>query len=201
MKPLVDDIGSFPLPSYVKREDFEQAYRLARKLIAEGKSLKEDEFVFQNFYRVVVDSFEMKLDSDLDVATYPQHYDMYRQFTDVIHKAMDKGTYLVDESEALIPEVHVINAEAENLQEKFGAHIALRVCVTGPMELYLAEVGTTPYEDILMMFAETVRRFAKNSILNTKHVKTAVVSLDEPSFGFRDISASRETLMKVLEKA
>lgn len=201
MKPLVDDVGSFPLPSHVRRGDFEQAYKLARKLLIEGKSLKEDKFVFQNFYRIVVDSFAAKLESGLDVATYPQHYDMHKQFTDVIHKAMDEGTYLIDADEAIIPEVRVIEAEAENLNERFGSPVALRVCITGPMELYLAMVGTVVYRDVLMMFAETVRRFAENSILNSKNVKTAVVSLDEPSFGFRDLSADRETIIEVLEKA
>lgn len=69
------------------------------------------------------------------------------------------------------------------------------------MELYLKEVGTTPYKDILLMFAETVKRFAKNAVLNSKYVKTEVVSLDEPSFGFQDISADKDTILDVLEKA
>jgi 5-methyltetrahydropteroyltriglutamate--homocysteine methyltransferase len=51
------------------------------------------------------------------------------------------------------------------------------------------------------MFAETVRRFARNSVLDSKYVKTDVVSLDEPSFGFQDVSADRDVLLDVLEKA
>jgi 5-methyltetrahydropteroyltriglutamate--homocysteine methyltransferase len=69
------------------------------------------------------------------------------------------------------------------------------------MELYLREIGTVAYNDVLTMFAENVKRFGKNSILNSEHIKTAVVSLDEPSFGFREISADRETIIDVLEKA
>lgn len=79
--------------------------------------------------------------------------------------------------------------------------IALRVCVTGPFELYLAEVGTTAYRDMLLMFAETVRRFAVNSLLNDKYVRTEVVSLDEPSFGFHDVAADRDLTLEVFEKA
>lgn len=201
MKSIIDDIGSFPLPSYVNRESFEQAYRLARELIIMGKDPRENVFIFNNFYRTILDSFIIKLNSGLDVATYPQHYDMYKQFIDIIHKAMERGTYVVDEKHAIIPEVCVIAAEADSLYDKLGRFIALRVCVTGPLELYLAEVGVKVYEDILFMFAETVRRFIKNAILNSKHIKTVVISLDEPSFGIRDIAADRDLIVGALEKA
>ncbi|MDW8023687.1 MAG: hypothetical protein RMJ15_08140 [Nitrososphaerota archaeon] len=197
----MDDIGSLPLPSNVERKKFEEAYRLARKGIAEGKNIMENGFVRENFYAVVVDSFERKLETGLDIVTYPQHYDMHRQFTEVVHEAMERGTYIVDESMAVIPEVSVIWQEAKKLYEKAGRKIALRVCVTGPMELYLKEVGTTAYRDVLLMFAETVKRFAKNAIINSKYVKTEVVALDEPSFGFMDINADRDTLIEVLEEA
>jgi len=126
---------------------------------------------------------------------------MHKQFLDSIHKATDNGTYVVDEKHAIIPEVYVISKEAERLSKKIGKKISLRVCVTGVMELYLKKLGTTPYKDILLMFAETVRRFAKNSILKSKYVETEVISLDEPSFGFQNINADRDTILDVLEKA
>ncbi len=201
METLVDDIGSFPLPPHIEKRKFEEAYRLARERITEGKDVKEDGHLLKNFYKVVVESFKKKLDAGLDVANYPQHYDMHRQFMEIIHKTMEKGTYVVDEEKAVIPEVHVIDKEAKRLYENTGRKIALRACITGPMELYLKEVGTKPYRDVLLMFAETVRRFSKNSILNSKYVKTEVVSIDEPSFGFHDISADREVIVEVLEKA
>jgi 5-methyltetrahydropteroyltriglutamate--homocysteine methyltransferase len=75
------------------------------------------------------------------------------------------------------------------------------VCVAGPLELYLKVVGTVCYEDVLLMFAETVRRFAEKSVLNSKYVRTEVVCLDEPSFGFLDVSAARDVVVDVLEKA
>jgi len=201
MDTLVDDVGSFPLPRYVDRKLFNKAYVLARETIIKGKDVRRDEFLLNNFYRVIINSFRKKCDAGLDVVNYPQHYDIHKQFTDVIHKAMNEGTYLVEEKHAIIPEVHVINEEAKGLCEKLGKKVLLRVCVTGPLELYLKEIGTTPYKDILLLFAETVERFVKNSILNSKHVKTEVVSLDEPSFGFRDISADRDTVLDVMEKA
>lgn len=201
MNALIDDIGSFPLPSNVDRDLFNNAYDIAREAIIQGKDVRKDDFLLRNFYQVVVNSFKKKIDSGLDVITYPQHYDMHMQFTEAIHKAMARGTYTVDKKHAIVPEVHVINQEAKQLSEEFGKRISLRVCITGPMDLYFKEVGTTSYKDILLMFAETANRFAKKSILNSKYVKTEVVSLDEPSFGFQNISADKDTLIAVLEKA
>jgi 5-methyltetrahydropteroyltriglutamate--homocysteine methyltransferase len=198
---FVDDIGSFPLPASIDRRLFNRAYALAREAILDRKDIRKDEFLMNNFYQVIIDSFRKKCDTGLDVVNYPQHYDMDEQFAEAIHNAMDKGTYIADEKVAAIPEVHVIEQEAKRLSEETGKKVLLRVCVTGPMELYLKVIGTVPYKDILLMFAETVRRFAKNSILDSKYVKTEVVSLDEPSFGFHDISAARDTVLDVLEKA
>ncbi|MEM1540451.1 MAG: hypothetical protein QXJ07_03610 [Candidatus Bathyarchaeia archaeon] len=201
MKVLIDDIGSFPLPKSIERKVFDEAYKLAREHIANGKKLKGNPFLYKNFYEVIVESFFKKLKTGLDVANYPQHYDMYKQFTEPVHKAMEKGTYIVEEKDAIIPEVHVISEEAKRIYEEIGRRITLRVCVTGPLELYLKEIGTTIYKDVLLMFAETVRRFARNAILNSKYVKTEVVAIDEPSFGFQEISADKETIVKALEKA
>ena len=201
MSILVDDIGSFPLPLSISRGLFNKTYSLARKAIISGKDIRKDGFLLNNFYQVIIDSFRKKCDAGLDIVNYPQHYDMYEQFTEAIHSAMDKGTYIVDEKVAIIPEVRVIEQEAKRLSEETGKKVSIRVCVTGPVELYLKMIGTVSYRDILLMFAETARRFATNSILNSKYVKTEVVSLDEPSFGFQDISADRETILDVLEKA
>jgi 5-methyltetrahydropteroyltriglutamate--homocysteine methyltransferase len=201
MDTLVDDVGSFPLPSYVDRNTFNRAYDLARQAIIEGRDVMKDDFLSSKFCKIVIDSFKKKCAAGLDVINYPQHYDMYRQFAEPIHGVMKEGTYVVDEKQAFIPEMHVINEAARGLSEELGRRVMLRACITGPMELYLKEVGTVPYKDILLMFAETVRRFAGNSILNSKYVKTEAVSLDEPSFGFQDISADRDTVLEVLENA
>jgi 5-methyltetrahydropteroyltriglutamate--homocysteine methyltransferase len=201
METLVDDIGSFPLPPATSREQFESAYAIARRVISEGKDVKEDKFLIKNFYNIIVDSFKKKCQTGLDVINYPQHYDMHNQFAEVILKAMEKGTYEVDPKKAIIPEVYVINREAKELSEELGRKISLRICITGPMELYLKMVGKIVYRDILLMFAETVRRFAKNAMLDSKYVKTEVVSLDEPSFGFQEISAEKDTILDVMERA
>ncbi|MBT0158508.1 hypothetical protein G4O51_00825 [Candidatus Bathyarchaeota archaeon A05DMB-2] len=201
MDTLIDDIGSFPLPPTVDRETFNKAYALARDAIIAGRDVRQNEFLLKNFWKVTLDSFKTKVRSGLDVVNYPQQYDGMKQVSDVIHMAMNKGSFLVEEKNAVLPEVHVISEEAKNLSEEFDKKILLRVSLFGPMEQYLKEVGTVPYSDVLDNFAETIRRFAKNSVLNTKHVKTEVVSIDEPSFGFMGIGTSNDVLCRVLEKS
>ncbi len=201
MDALVDDIGSFPLPFGVGRETFDKAYFAAREAASRGETLSGNDVLKRTFSDVVLESFKKKLRAGLDVANYPQHYDGVRQVGDVIHKAMEKGTFVVDEKDAFLPEVQVIAEEAKNLSEEFEKRIRLRVSMFGPMELYLKEIGTTPYSDVLDGFAETIRRFARNSILDTKYIKTDIVSIDEPSFGFFNIAADKEELYAVLKKA
>jgi 5-methyltetrahydropteroyltriglutamate--homocysteine methyltransferase len=201
METLVDDVGSFPLPVHTSRESFERAYVRSRDAIINGEDIRKDEFLLKTFHQVTVDSFVKKAEAGLDVVNYPQHYDMHKQLSDVVKRSIEQGTYLVEEKNAILPEVHVISEEAKRLSEELGKKVRLRVCVTGPLELYLKQIGTVAYKDVLQMFAETVRRFAKNSVLNSRYVETVAVSVDEPSFGFQDISASRDLILDVLETA
>ena len=201
METLIDDIGSFPLPLGVDRETFEKAYQLARQAIINGSDIRKDDFLVKNFCSITLNSFKKKIRSGLDVVNYPQQYDGIRQVSDVIHVAMASGSFLVEEKQAVLPEVHLISQEAKTLSEELGKAIPLRVSIFGPVEQYLKEVGTTPYCDVLDGFAETIRRFAKNSILNSKYIKTEVVSIDEPSLGFTNMVAGKDLICDVLEKA
>jgi 5-methyltetrahydropteroyltriglutamate--homocysteine methyltransferase len=201
MDTSVDDIGSFPLPTGVNRETFNKAYQLAREALVDGRDVRKDEFILKKFCEVTLDAFRKKLLSGLDVVNYPQQYDGIKQVGDVIHTTMAKGSFLVEEKQAVLPEVQLISEEAKILSEELGKKIPLRVSIFGPLEQYLSEVGTTPYSDVLESFAETIRRFAKNSILNSKYIKTEVVSIDEPSFGFLNIAAETDVIRDVLEKA
>ncbi len=199
MPLLIDDVGSFPLPDNLSRRMFDDWYVSIRAERYEEHAETED--ARKKLGNVVMDSLKRKLDCGLDIASYPQHYDMYKQFLEPIHQAMERGTYLVESTKAVLPELQIIAADAKQLSEAYGNKVRLRVSITGPMELYLKEIGTSAYEDVLLMFAETVRRFAGNSVLNSKYVETAVVCLDEPSFGFQEISADRDMIIAALKKA
>jgi 5-methyltetrahydropteroyltriglutamate--homocysteine methyltransferase len=201
METLVDDVGSFPLPDRIKKDDYAKAYQLAREAIIEGKDLVIDEFIQKNFYSVVIESFKKKIRTGLDVINFPQHYSGIRQVGDAVHEAMEKGSFVVEENKAFLPEIFVINEEAKNLSEEFGKKINLRISIFGPIEQYLAEVGATAYPDVLEGFAQTINRFAKNSILNNKFIETKVISIDEPSLGHSSFSGTPELVRGTLEKA
>lgn len=200
MDTLVDDIGSFPLPSGIKKEIYGSAYVLAREAILEGKDIAKDDFLKENFYKVVLDSFRKKLAADLDIVNFPQHYNGIKQVGDAIHAAMEKGSFVVDQEKAFLPEIYVLNQEAKHLSEEYGKKIQLRVSIFGPIEQYLAEVGTTAFPDVLDGFAQTINRFAKNSILNNKYIETKAISIDEPSLGHTNLSATPELISETLEK-
>ena len=91
MDTLVDDIGSFPLPPNISKETFSKAYQLAREAIPQGKDISKDDFLKNNFCKVVLDSFKKKVASGLDVVNFPQHYDGMKQVGDAIHVAMESG--------------------------------------------------------------------------------------------------------------
>lgn len=201
METLVDDVGSFPLPPHMNRELYDEAYRAARKAITEGKQPAKDEQLLSSFKEVVVDSFRKKAETGLDVVNYPQHYDMHLQLADAVRESMNDGTYQVSAERAVLPELQLLNGEAKRLCEEIGRKVQLRVCMMGPVELYMKEIGSVIHKDILQVFAENVKRFAENAVLDSKYVQTAAVSLDEPSFGFQDIFTDRETIINAFETA
>ena len=201
MDTLVDDVGSFPLPQGIGKEAYSKAYGLAREAIIKGKNPAEDEFVQNNFCTAVVDSFKKKIASGLDVVNFPQQYSGIKQVGDAVHAAMENGSFVVDQEKAFLPEIYVLNQEAKKLSEEFGKKILLRVSIFGPIEQYLAEVGTTAFPDVLDGFAQTINHFAKNSILNNNYIETKIISIDEPSLGHTNLSATPELICETLEKA
>ncbi len=201
MKISVDDIGSFPLPPTVNKVTFSKAYQAARETFSRGENPQKDEFTRKNFCEVTLDSFKRKIRTGLDVINYPQQYDGINQIGDALRKAMENGSFVVEEKDAFLPEVRIISEAAKQLSEEFGKKLSLRISFFGPMEEYLALIGKIAYVDVLDGVAETIRRFAKNSIIDNKYIKTEVVSIDEPSFGFNNIAAESDELCSVLEKA
>ncbi len=201
METQVDDIGSFPLPAGIRRDDYARAYEAARTAITSGQDPYKDEFIERTFCRTVVNSFKVKAATGLDVVNYPQSFSGIRQIGDPIRSAMAEGSFVVPQQKAVLPEVYVLNREAKALSEELGKKIALRVSIFGPIEQYLSEVGATAYADVLEGFAETINRFAKNSILNTKYIETKVMSIDEPSLGHSSFTGSPELVCQALEKA
>jgi len=198
---LVDDIGSYPLMG-VTKEEFSKAYRKAREMYVKGTDLRDDPFVFENFYKPVASSFGSKLDSGIDVVTYPQHYEMHKQFLEPIEK-FQTDPYVIDSKYAVLPELFVVSEEAKRRYEETGKKVNLRVCVTGPIDLYTrTDFGYHIYPEVLMNLAGSVNDFLTKAMLKEPHISTEVVSIDEPSLGYADLlNVEKEDLIEALDKS
>ena len=111
-----------------------------------------------------------KTAAGVEVPTYPQFRDMIRMFMDPIEDMeLAESPYLIRQENAEICELKALLPGQQ-----------VRVCVTGPLELYISAFGATNYKDILYNIAESVARFLENA---RDQGRMCVASLDEPSLG------------------
>jgi 5-methyltetrahydropteroyltriglutamate--homocysteine methyltransferase len=197
---LVDDIGSFPLPGWISQVEYNKLYSKSIEELAGGFTTDAKSLDILN--GVVLESFEIKLVSEIDVATYPQHFEMHSQFLKPI-ESFQEEPFLIEARKARIPEIEIIKNNARELSEISGKKIAFKVCVTGPVELYLrTEFGSNIYPDVLENLAKSVNRFMKNSIFENPYISVEKLSLDEPSLGFVDLlNIEFDDIVDVLEIA
>lgn len=167
---VFDDIGSYPLPEGTTKEWVQKAF----------SKHSEHEKLFQ----LINASFQQKIDAGVESPTYPQYQDMNEQFLSIIKDPENsEEPFKVKEQAARIVELDAIQPAAQMYMQSHGGKQNTRVCVTGPLEMYLKEFGGTEYTDILYLLAESVDRFLKNSIENSGYLNISVVSIDEPSIG------------------
>ncbi len=166
---IFDDIGSFPLPKGITRD-----------WVMRNLNSKEYEEMVQR-------AFLMKVNAGVECPNYPQFQDMVEQFMRIIRNYQEDG-YLVMKSEAKIIELEYV--------EKIGADV-VRVCVTGPFELYVKELGTVIFDDVLENLAKSVARFVENAL---KYPNVECVSIDEPSLGLNpDLQPTEDQLRIAFE--
>lgn len=150
---IFDDIGSFPLPEGVTREWAEQNHRTVE------------------YAEMVRRAYLMKVNAGVELPNYPQFRDMNRMFLEPIkNEAFQEEPYLIKRKHARISEVEAL------MEMKVRK---LRVCITGPFELYYREFGTIIYDDVLEKISLSVARFVEN--IDSEVVEC--VSMDEPSLG------------------
>ena len=131
----------------------------------------------------------IKRGAGVECPTYPQMRDMIRMFMDEIENPDQADSpYLIKTEHARIRELEAVSPGQ-----------MVRVCVTGPLELYLSAFGATAYSDILCSLAESVARFLEKA---GDMGKMSVASLDEPSLGMNsNIVFSEEEIIEALEIA
>jgi len=149
-----DDIGSFPLPEGITRE-----------WVNRNVESKEYEEMVQR-------AFLMKVNAGVECPNYPQFRDMVEQFMLLIRNPeYQDDAYLISKKYAKIVELDaVVKMEHDNV----------RVCVTGPFELYYNEFGSVIYDDILENLSKSISRFVENAV---SYDNVKCVSIDEPSLG------------------
>ncbi|MFX0209390.1 MAG: hypothetical protein ACFFDT_25625 [Candidatus Hodarchaeota archaeon] len=206
MKILSDDLGSLPLPDDVDKNTFTTAYFHAVKTIGQGIELEKDPSLSKTFNKVCRETMRRKLETGLDVVTYPQMgVDMITQFLKPIKEHTNKPScpYLIDEKYAVLPQLVSINPELKAFSEAQDVIPKVKVCITGPIELYFhTETGGFVSEELLLNLAESVQKFIKKAFSSVEAAEIFVVSIDEPSLGLRDLGMWEEdTLIRVLQKA
>jgi 5-methyltetrahydropteroyltriglutamate--homocysteine methyltransferase len=205
LRILSDDVGSLPLPTGLDIKTYTMAYFRAIELIGQGTTLLNDPLLNHTFIKICREVMRNKLKTGLDVVNYPQMgVDMITQFLRAIqeHSKESNRPYLVDERYAIIPQLVSIDLELKAFSETHEELPKLKVCITGPIELYLhTEVGNFVSEAILMNLAESVQKFIRNAFASVE-TEIGVVSIDEPSLGLRDLGRWDDNiLIHALEKA
>lgn len=184
---LFDDIGSYPLPQGASKE------------WAAGAVKNND----PKLAAIIRDAMRQKIEAGVDIPTYPQFQDMNQQFLRIINdESATEDPLIVRKDKARIIELEAIEEVGAEYYRKNGRKLNVRVCATGPVELYLNQFGATAYKDVLNAFATSIGRFISNSIENARQIRIAAVSIDEPSIGINpQIMFNDSDIIEALEKA
>ena len=187
---IFDDIGSYPLPDGLTREWIKEAFTAIETPAYKDK-----------LYEVIKDALWQKLNAGVEVPNYPQFQNMITQFSEPIMDAdRVEAPLLVKEAEAKIPELDAVEELAVAYKDQKGEKLKLRICVTGPIELYYKLFTPPVYSDVLSNIANSVGRFIKRAIEGAKHYEVVCASIDEPSMGL-DPRIEEEGIITALELA
>ncbi len=147
-------------------------------------SLSRDQYL-----QLVRDVLAQKRNAGVEVPTYPQFRNMIRMFMDLLEDPeLTESPYLIKREHAKIMELEAVPPGQ-----------SVRVCVSGPIELYISAFGATNYTDILYTLAESVARFLAEAKGEGRMV---VASIDEPSLGMSsNIVFSEDEICRALEIA
>lgn len=198
--PELDDVGSFPLPENIDKEKFNQFYWIAYKALVSKADIFTNKGIQTYFINPLIESFKFKLTSGVQIINYPQFMNMNDQFLKPISD-YEVEPDLINPEKAYISEIFILEKFGKVYYEETGNSLRIKLCITGPIELYVKKHKFTVYEDIALNFAKSINSFLKNSFISNKYLKTSIISIDEPSFGYIDlVNISDIDLVKVFDK-
>lgn len=165
---ISDDIGSFPLPEGTDKGE------VRKELAADGRA----------FDGMIAGMMRLKKEAGIKVPNYPQVQDMITGFLKPMQDLHEEGEpYLVKKEYATIPEISACIDYAKEYFRQTREPLKMKVCITGPLEIYLKGVGGSIQEDLLMNIAESLSRFIENAGMDSSYLKTCAYSIDEPGLG------------------
>ncbi len=174
------DAGSLPYPGGFDEERFLHGCELFER--SQFQECLENLESVEYFEKMVSDTFIDKINSGIDVPCYPQYRDMITQFTRFyeIHEgyfASIPEDLLTDQGYnpryTFIAEVEVLKKYSKEICERTGKErVDFKICITSPLDLSFR----VPTEFLVSM--------AKNAIADSKYLRTRIVTLDIPSFGY-----------------
>jgi 5-methyltetrahydropteroyltriglutamate--homocysteine methyltransferase len=172
---LSTDTGSLPFVGDKKR--FNEGAELAEQNLfsprVENEALKYfEETVYQGFLK--------KLECGVDVPCFPQYRSMLDQFINLYEKISSFDItqsktvpFLLDPSLPIIVELGALVKYSEIISEKIGRSIDMKVCITG--YITAGKLKDAAYYGFLMNLID-------RSILKTKHLRTRIITIDEPVY-------------------
>ncbi len=191
--PFFDDVGSFPLPPHLPPEQYKVFYWDAYTTSLSQRPNERNSVNPVDLIHTIEEGFKAKFQTGLDIVTYPQYIDMYSQFLFPIQHYYDYlHPYLLPSTHAHLLEPKFLQNWAKTNFEQTHEPIRLKICVTGPLELYFKQFGYTVYPDLALNFAQSVHHFIEDGIIDTPYIKTEVVAIDEPSLGYVNLSEATE---------
>ena len=162
------------------------------------------------FEQTVVSAFLDKLKAGISVPAFPQFRDMNEMFLSILEGVektksgyIEAGKLTVKRGKTVLPEIAVVEKNAEEIYAQNGSPFQLRVCITGPYTLasFFPIRSSHTYNQLSLVLSEIVEK----NIFAFKQGKTALVSIDEPLFGLVDDplidvgTEGRETLLDAWE--
>ncbi|MFX1274017.1 MAG: hypothetical protein ACFFBP_08450 [Promethearchaeota archaeon] len=201
MFPKYDDVGSFPLPNNIDREAFKQFYWTAYKGLVNKSDIFGHRGINNYFIQPFLNSFKLKLKAGVEIINFPQQMDIYNQFLKPISDyEIEPG--LISPDKAYILEMIVLSNYAREYYETEKKPLEVKMCITGPLELYLKNHGFTIYVDMALNYARSINSYLKNSIINNEYIKTPLISIDEPSLGYVDMAnVSNDEIIQIFDKS
>ncbi len=215
-KPIFDDVGSYPLPEGTTKEWLKEAFSSA----ATNSQL----------YEIIREAMWQKINAGVEVPNYPQFQNMISQFSEpILDDSRTEAPLLVKEEEARLVELDALEGLAAEYREERGGgrgsgegrrgsgeggwegeKLKIRICVTGPVELYYSLFPPPVYTDVLSNIAKSVGRFVKHAVegarkgAKKRNYEVSCVSIDEPSIGLDpriEVKEDEESVVTALELA